>query len=165
MIEHFDIPQGNIKVVSQDKVEELSRAGWRLVAIVETMMTGSVSSNEYSGGQTITRYGPPTVMTTVQYVMHLDPQSSLALAAAERDEARVKAADEATKRAQAEKYAAAEKETACKAEMSVGTLKKHIDEHQIKAEDERKLRQRLETDLAKIRKAIGDLRFKEVVES
>jgi hypothetical protein len=165
MIVNVDIPNGYTKVVSNPlDVEIATRLGWRLVAITEATFTvpGPQSTN-YINGNPVTSYGPSTEHATISYVLHLDEESSLALAGREREEAVAKTGVAQKALADAEKVA---KEAVAVAENTRALYERKVaacDLLDERLREERGARQRLETDLGKIRTAIGDVRFKELI--
>jgi hypothetical protein len=167
VIVNVDIPNGYTKVVSDPlDVEIATRLGWRLVAITENVSTmPGPSTTNYINGNPVTIYAPSTGYSTTNYVLHLNEESSLAAAAGERDEAIQMAVIAKRALAEAEKVIEQAKAVAENTRVLYERTVTSQDASEKRLGEERSARQRLETDLGKIRAAIGDVRFKELIGS
>lgn len=167
MIVLVDVPKGYTKVVtSPGDVEIATLLGWRLVAITENVSTipGPGITNYVNGSQ-VTSYAPSTQHSTMQYVLQLDEESSLAIAGRDREEAVKQRFLEQDAMLKYEKIAKDAVATAENARAMYEKTRALLDAAQVRLNEERGARQRLETDLGKIRAAIGDVKFKELVGS
>jgi hypothetical protein len=164
MIERLDAGKGILKIVGQHELELHTRCGWKLIAILESVSSHPTRESTYStnGAQVIT-YGPNSELMIHQFAVMLDEESSLAKISAECDALSKSASD-----AHAEcKKALAAAKFAKDAEIS---YKDSYERAQKAAEDNKKLysssiaaASKLENDLAKLRQAIGDIRYYEIL--
>jgi hypothetical protein len=167
MIVLVDIPEGYTKVVTNPlDVEIATRLGWRLVAITENISTipGAGITNYINGSQ-VTSYAPSSEVSTTNYVLQLDEESSLAIAGKERDEAIALTRDAQKTFTDVEKVVKETNARAERAEASLRTASESRNTSERRLNEERSARQRLEADLGKIRAAIGDVRYRELVAS
>jgi len=162
--------RGVAKVVEAADVEMLTRQGWRIAKILpETgvaMMSESVPfmapGMSYPTSGSGTRAVP---VSTTRFLMFEDEKSQLAKMA------QLAAVHEVTMREQRERLAAADKalkEQAaayakmCEQERATATT---LSLRGAEVFDIRKQRDLMERDIAKIRKAVGELRMKEILEA
>ncbi len=173
MIERFDketaADLGECKVVAEGDLHNLTSAGWHLVAMMDQAIPGMSSSktvfnpNPSAYPQTATdyEYGPPLNVT--KYLIARSKDDTMSTLASSRDAA-------------AAAEVAAQKEVKTLKEALV-LLQEVVDSRQAtinytetraksayeQAANERKIRERLETDLGKLREAIGSKQFKDIV--
>jgi hypothetical protein len=167
----FDKPlNGLVKVVHENQVADLSRVGWAIIAFYqETQLMPCQEqepneNNQYGHGPTysLMRYKPSTF---TRFVMQLDEQSALTQAA------------EDLKTCQSTFSAANAELTKTKKDLEVmgqGRLKAEQEAERLRSERTRnlesvdratKIYRKLEDDIAKIRKALGELKLKEILGS
>jgi hypothetical protein len=165
-----DLGPGAIKVVTGYEVENLTRQGWKLVFCYQDAMLMPCQETAPRGFLNPTNtYAPDTVevrtsrpYSVTYFVLRQDEESALAQAQVsfEAERARADAAVEAEKALfektkEAIKALALEKDRIKTLELTNKSLGSERDAL-------RDTNKRMETDLAKLRKAIGELQFKEI---
>ncbi len=152
MIDAYDI----YKVVTAAELEQATRSGWRLAAIIEEQYAevGNQASNYSYTDRPTVHVGLPAACTKAVYLVG------------------IKADDDAWKKQKQEevdallqKLGAAKKqvESMGQLESRIRELEASFAERNKQLLDERTYRNKLEGDVAKIRKALGELRMKEII--
>lgn len=163
----FDTPlTGCVVVVEESKVELLTREGWKVIAFYqETQMMPCQEQNPPANDRTYpisyTTYKPSTF---TKFVMHLDEESTLAQAAASVRSHQQAAVISKNELGQAKK----ELEEATKRDAMTKNELERVQRTRDTYQDDliavRASNRKLEGDIAKIRKAVGELKLKEILE-
>lgn len=165
MIVHMELPTGRVQVVDGGNLAHFTMRGWHLVAVVENTSSGVTRPpqvQEHSTGKWIQPPNEPYTHTNHSYVIALDEKSSLALTAAESDVRQREMLDAIESERVAKEATAAAEKAATLAKDELGRIRDALQQRTAEVTETREKRRALEDDLGKVRKAIGDLRYKEL---
>ncbi len=158
------------KTCTADELERETAAGWKLREVhhEDRQEPGQhYYTNEIPPGCTysvsVTKQGTPVVVRRLIFVLERDEASALAKLAADLEGAR----DEARRSRQNEEAASKEKASAEKAHAETkeafAMLRKQADRDQVRAAENERLRRKLEEDIWKIRREVGEARVREIL--
>lgn len=150
---------GATEVVAEDAVRTKTAAGWRVVAIVQEALARTVW--QYQNG--INAEVPAGTSTLTKYLVAEGRDATLRRVAEEAEAHRVHALECENARKQAERDLAAEKEGHAMVQRALDRATKTEADLRAKLAAEADRNRRLETDLAKVRTAVGDLKMRDIL--
>lgn len=160
-----------VKVVDEMQVEPLTRAGWRLEEVlkeqhIETFEESTpIASGSTSGGTYVSNYTGKKgfVVSKVRYLMKQDGNKALAEMDAKLKEAEQISWNAQHGRQDAEKKAEALDIEAKQLRNTQENLMGRITAQQDQLNKAQGANRKLESDIAKIRSAVGELKMKEIL--
>ena len=152
---------GVFKTVDEAALEAETLLGWQLVAVIQDVHDCGPSNLDFETGQTVSQ---PLAGTLTSYLLRKDDDSVLT----EHADARQKAEKEAEElKAQLKESQATERklaDTLSSREDSLEWSRQQGHDLKNQLEEARTRGSRMEEDLGKLRKAIGELRMREILE-
>ena len=162
------MPPGRMQVVDGHELGHYTVTGWRVVKVLEESELATCSEQvplpSGGGNYPVTLTG--TRGFTIQksrFLIFLDEHSALKEAHASREMALAELKETAQRLSEMDKAQKATDAKALKLEMENKRLETENARIAGQSADNRRLKEKMETDIGKIRAAVGDLRMKEIL--